>query len=263
MNKPLFRYTLYIHYNDQRLRLLTVALITCITILNALISKTIASSYSGETIERVSYSYLYSFSGRIGYIIPLILSAYITTSSIKSGQIIRVHLIGGSKDRAFQSLFFVATLCGGLVGDITTIINHAISVGMLHLANQPSALFTSDQRSASLRILLLQWAWAILGSGFGIIIRNQTLLISSVLAFSLFIEPTLSAASNRSQHLMHFTKWLPGPLNWACSWDAGAGNTNIKTAIGLPGTIALLTIFLYAGSIFSASYYCFTKRALK
>lgn len=121
MNKPLFRYTLYIHYNDQRLRLLTVALITCITILNALISKTIASSYSGETIERVSYSYLYSFSGRIGYIIPLILSAYITTSSIKSGQIIRVHLIGGSKDRAFQSLFFAATLCGGLVGDITTI----------------------------------------------------------------------------------------------------------------------------------------------
>ena len=263
MNKPLFRYTLYIHYNDQRLRLLTVALITCITILNALISKTIASSYSGETIERVSYSYLYSCSGRIGYIIPLILSAYITTSSIKSGQIIRVHLIGGSKDRAFQSLFFVATLCGGLVGDITTIINHAISVGMLHLANQPSALFTSDQMSASLRILLLQWAWAILGSGFGIIIRNQTLLISSVLAFSLFIEPTLSAASNRSQHLMHFTKWLPGPLNWACSWDAGAGNTNIKTAIGLPGTIALLTIFLYGGSIFSASYYCFTKRALK
>ena len=121
---------------------------------------------------------------------------------------------------------------------------------LLHLANQPSALFTSDQMSASLRILLLQWAWAILGSGFGIIIRNQTLLIGSVLAFSLFIEPTLSAASNRSQHLMYFTKWLPGPLNWACSWDAGAGNTNIKTAIGLPGTIALLTIFLYAGSIF-------------
>ncbi|EEZ90380.1 hypothetical protein HMPREF0578_1994 [Mobiluncus mulieris 28-1] len=112
-------------------------------------------------------------------------------------------------------------------------------------------------------MIALQWIWALLGAGLGFIIRNLAILTGIILTYALFIEPTLSAVSNQSQSLMSFTKWLPGPLNWASSWDAGAGSASIRAAIGLPGNYAVAVMLIYAVLIFVFGYTQFRNRALR
>jgi len=55
------------------------------------------------------------------------------------------------------------------------------------------------------------------------LVRNQTAVIGGVLAFAIFIEPTISAAGNADPSVMRIVTWLPGPLSWAVSWPAGVG----------------------------------------
>lgn len=263
MNKKLLRYSIDVHWGDRLLLRLAIGVFLIFLILNALITKTIASGYDGEAVERVSYSYIYSFSGRVCYILPLVLSAYIVTSSLRTGQIIRVRLLGGSNKEVFIALIIAAVTFGGALGSLLAICNHLISAFILSAYGNPAELFIYRQLAPSFRILALQWSWAFIGAGLGVIIRNQSVLIGAVLTFALFVEPAISAASNNSQSLMSVTKWLPGPLNWATSWDGGAGTATIRAAIGLPGPWALLVMVLYSVVTCCLAYYFFSKRPLK
>lgn len=263
MNKRLVRYSQSVHWNDRLLIKLAIGVFLVFLLLDALITKTIASGYTGEAIERVSYSYIYSFPGRVGYILPLVLAAYIMTSSLRSGQVIRIRLLGGSKKDVFSSLLLAAVIFAGLIGTVQVIVHQLTSAAILHFYGNPANLFTSSQLFPTLRTILLQWCWALIGAGLGVIIRNQAILIGIVLTFALFVEPAISAASNNSESLMSVTKWLPGPLNWACSWDGGAGSAAIRAVIGLPGPIAILVMMGYSIVVCSIAYYLFSKRPLK
>lgn len=263
MNKGLVRYAQTVHWNDRLLIRLTIGVFLVFLFLDALIARTIASGYTGEAIERVSYSYIYSFPGRVGYILPLVLSAYIMTSSLRSGQVIRIRLLGATKKDVFLSLLLAAIMFAGLIGTLQVIVQQLTSAAILHFYGNPTNLFLSSQLFPSLRIILLQWCWAFIGAGLGVIIRNQAILIGIVLTFALFVEPAISAASNNSESLMSVTKWLPGPLNWASSWDGGAGNEAIRAVIGLPGPMAILVMMGYSLVACSFAYYLFSKRPLK
>lgn len=262
MNATLFVYTSAVQYRDRLLWLLSGVLVTFLTLLNSLITYTVASSYSGQTIERVSYSYLYSFSGRVGYIIPLTISAYLTTAVLRTSQSVRVHMLGLDKGSTFGALMWSSILLSGALGSIATVLNHLISALILALCHQPTELFTGTQIAPSLRMLALQWAWASIGAGLGFIFNNIAVLMSLLLTFSLFVEPAISAASNRSQSLMSVTRWLLGPLNWSASWDAGAGSAVIRAAIGLPGNLAIAVMVLYGLAISVTGYLFFMRRPL-
>ena len=263
MRALLFRYACAVQYRDYLLWGLVSVLLVTFTLLNGLITHAIALGYEGEAVERVSYSYLYSFSGRVGYVQPLILSAYMTTASLTSRQAVRLCLLGGGKDNAFRVLWVSSVLFGGGVGSLGVVINHAVSAFFLYSTGYPTKVFADTQLEPSLRMIALQWIWALLGAGLGFIIRNLAILTGIILTYALFIEPTLSAVSNQSQSLMSFTKWLPGPLNWASSWDTGAGSASIRAAIGLPGNYAVAVMLIYAVLIFVFGYTQFRNRALR
>ncbi|SPT54205.1 Uncharacterised protein [Actinomyces bovis] len=252
-------YARSVQYRDRLLWLLAGVLMVFMLVLNLLMTYVVASSYSGETIERVSYSYLYSFSGRIGYVIPLAISAYLTTAVLRSSQSVRVHLLALDKRSTFGALIWSSVLFGGIFGSLVAVLNHLLSALVLALCHQPIELFTLAQIVPSFRMLALQWVWALIGAGLGFVFNNIAVVMSLLLVFSLFVEPTISAASNRSQSLMSFTKWLFGPLNWASSWDAGAGTAGVRAAIGLPGNLALIVMIFY-GLIIGAVGYCFFMR---
>lgn len=257
------RYACAVQYRDRMLWILSAVLVVAVVLLNSLITYMVVFGYEGQTIERVSYSYLYSFSGRVGYIIPLSLSAYLTTASLRSGQAVRVYLLGSSKNKTFEALSFSSLLFGGIVGTAVVIINHFASALILVVSQHPVELFSSNQILPSIRMVMLQWIWALIGGGLAFLINNIAVLMSLILTFSLFVEPTLSAASNRSQSLMSLTKWLPGPINWSSSWDAGAGTASVRTAIGLPGNVALTVMLAYALVVGAMGYLFFIRRSLK
>ena len=64
-------YQMRLHYRSQRLRVVVCVLIVVLLGLDCVISHLVASGYEGSTVEDVSYGYVYSFGGRIGYIVPL------------------------------------------------------------------------------------------------------------------------------------------------------------------------------------------------
>lgn len=240
-------YQMRLHYRSQRLRVVVCVLIVVLLGLDCVISHLVASGYEGSTVEDVSYGYVYSFGGRIGYIVPLAVASLIVTSEYQSGQIARSIVILRGHGRAFAANVVAATLAGSVLGALFATLAHLVSGAMFALNSQDPRLATSRHLAMYSGILALGVLWSAIGAGLAWLVRNQTAVIGGVLAFAIFIEPTISAAGNADPSVMRIVTWLPGPLNWAVSWPAGVGQETTRRAIGLaPGT-ALVVLAMYAG----------------
>jgi len=240
-------YQMRLHYRSQRLRVVVCVLIVVLLGLDCVISHLVASGYEGSTVEDVSYGYVYSFGGRIGYIVPLAVASLIVTSEYQSGQIARSIVILRGRGRAFAANVVAATLAGSVLGALFATLAHLVSGAMFALNSQDPRLATSRHLAMYSGILALGVLWSAIGAGLAWLVRNQTAVIGGVLAFAIFIEPTISAAGNADPSVMRIVKWLPGPLNWAVSWPAGVGQETTRRAIGLAPGAALVVLAMYAG----------------
>jgi CPA3 family monovalent cation (K+ or Na+):proton (H+) antiporter-3 mnhD subunit len=240
-------YQMRLHYRSQRLRVVVCVLIVVLLGLDCVISHLVASGYEGSTVEDVSYGYVYSFGGRVGYIVPLAVASLIVTSEYQSGQIARSIVILRGRGRAFAANVVAATLAGSVLGALFATLAHLVSGAMFALNSQDPRLATSRHLAMYSGILVLGVLWSAIGAGLAWLVRNQTAVIGGVLAFAIFIEPTISAAGNADPSVMRIVKWLPGPLNWAVSWPAGVGQETTRRAIGLAPGAALVVLAMYAG----------------
>ena len=240
-------YQMRLHYRSQRLRVVVCVLIVVLLGLDCVISHLVASGYEGSTVEDVSYGYVYSFGGRVGYIVPLAVASLIVTSEYQSGQIARSIVILRGRGRAFAANVVAATLAGSVLGALFATLAHLVSGAMFALNSQDPRLATSRHLAMYSGILALGVLWSAIGAGLAWLVRNQTAGIGGVLAFAIFIEPTISAAGNADPSVMRIVKWLPGPLNWAVSWPAGVGQETTRRAIGLAPGAALVVLAMYAG----------------
>ena len=240
-------YQMRLHYRSQRLRVVVCVLIVVLLGLDCVISHLVASGYEGSTVEDVSYGYVYSFGGRVGYIVPLAVASLIVTSEYQSGQIARSIVILRGRGRAFAANVVAATLAGSVLGALFATLAHLVSGAMFALNSQDPRLATSRHLAMYSGILALGVLWSAIGAGLAWLVRNQTAVIGGVLAFAIFIEPTISAAGNADPSVMRIVKWLPGPLNWAVSWPAGVGQETTRRAIGLAPGAALVVLAMYAG----------------
>ena len=240
-------YQMRLHYRSQRLRVVVCVLIVVLLGLDCVISHLVASGYEGSTVEDVSYGYGYSFGGRVGYIVPLAVASLIVTSEYQSGQIARSIVILRGRGRAFAANVVAATLAGSVLGALFATLAHLVSGAMFALNSQDPRLATSRHLAMYSGILALGVLWSAIGAGLAWLVRNQTAVIGGVLAFAIFIEPTISAAGNADPSVMRIVKWLPGPLNWAVSWPAGVGQETTRRAIGLAPGAALVVLAMYAG----------------
>ena len=240
-------YQMRLHYRSQRLRVVVCVLIVVLLGLDCVISHLVASGYEGSTVEDVSYGYVYSFGGRVGYIVPLAVASLIVTSEYQSGQIARSIVILRGRGRAFAANVVAATLAGSVLGALFATLAHLVSGAMFALNSQDPRLATSRHLAMYSGILALGVLWSAIGAGLAWLVRNQTAVIGGVLAFAIFIEPTISAAGNADPSVMRIVTWLPGPLNWAVSWPAGVGQETTRRAIGLAPGAALVVLAMYAG----------------
>mgnify|MGYP000920667429 FL=1 len=240
-------YQMRLHYRSQRLRVVVCVLIVVLLGLDCVISHLVASGYEGSTVEDVSYGYVYSFGGRVGYIVPLAVASLIVTSEYQSGQIARSIVILRGRGRAFAANVVAATLAGSVLGALFATLAPLVSGAMFALNSQDPRLATSRHLAMYSGILALGVLWSAIGAGLAWLVRNQTAVIGGVLAFAIFIEPTISAAGNADPSVMRIVKWLPGPLNWAVSWPAGVGQETTRRAIGLAPGAALVVLAMYAG----------------
>ena len=136
-------YQMRLHYRSQRLRVVVCVLIVVLLGLDCVISHLVASGYEGSTVEDVSYGYVYSFGGRVGYIVPLAVASLIVTSEYQSGQIARSIVILRGRGRAFAANVVAATLAGSVLGALFATLAHLVSGAMFALNSQDPRLATS------------------------------------------------------------------------------------------------------------------------
>jgi CPA3 family monovalent cation (K+ or Na+):proton (H+) antiporter-3 mnhD subunit len=253
-------YQARLHYRDRRLRLAVCALVVVLLGLDCVITHLVASGYAGTEVEDVSYGYVYSFGGRVGYIVPLAVASLIVTSEYRSGQIARSIVILRGRDRAFAADVVTAALAGSVLGAVFATLAHLASGVVFALNGQESRFATPRHLAMYGGILALGVLWSAIGAGLAWLVRNQTAVIGGVLAFAIFIEPTISAAGNADPSVMRIVKWLPGPLNWAVSWPAGVGQETTRRAIGLAPCAALVVLAVYAGLLLVLSWVLMRSR---
>ena len=253
-------YQARLHYRDRRLRLAVCALVVVLLGLDCVITHLVASGYAGTEVEDVSYGYVYSFGGRVGYIVPLAVASLIVTSEYRSGQIARSIVILRGRDRAFAADVVTAALAGSVLGAVFATLAPLASGAVFALNGQESRFATPRHLAMYGGILALGVLWSAIGAGLAWLVRNQTAVIGGVLAFAIFIEPTISAAGNADPSVMRIVKWLPGPLNWAVSWPAGVGQETTRRAIGLAPCAALVVLAVYAGLLLVLSWVLMRSR---
>ncbi len=239
------RYSLSLHLHDRRLRLIGILLGIALLTLCGVISFLISSGYNGSEIEDVSYSYMYSFTGRVGYILPLIVGALVVSSEFHSGQMARTVVSFGSRTRAFIATTASSISIGAVLGLIFLLAAFLVSTVVVSATGHRFVAFDPEYVTMFLRTAILVALWAGMGAALAWIIRNQTVVIAGVLAFAVFIEPTISAAGNGSASVMAIVKWLPGPLNWSISWPSSAGSATVQRAISLEWWQSGLVMIVY------------------
>lgn len=248
------RYSFMVHIHDRRLRLVGILLIVALLGLCGVISFLVSSGYNGSAIEDVSYSYMYSFSGRVGYVFPLIVSALVVSSEFRSGQIARSIIGYGSRTRAFLASTVSGTTIGFFSGIVLLTAAYGITSAMVVISGHRLELFENNYFPMYLRTVLLMALWAWLGAGLAWLFKNQTVVIAGVLAFAVFIEPTVSAAGNASDTVMSIVRWLPGPLNWSIAWPTTVGSGEIQRAIGLEWWQSGAIMLFYAVALAAVTY---------
>lgn len=256
-------YIVRLHCSDRRLRQTLCGIVVFCVGLCTLVSWAVVSGYESEDIEPISYSYLYSFSGRVGYIVPLLIAGFIVVSEWKSGQLLRTQILTRNRTKTFTSVALAAQTIAGVASIIVLFICFTVTGCLITLGGHDPLFFTPTQLLIVLRIALLHVLWASVGIGLGFMFRSQSLLVGVVLSFAIFIEPTISAISNRSQVIMDVTKWLPGPLNWSISWNADVGNVGVQTAIGLRWYYAIVVMGVYTLALNLIAYMIVTKRDIE
>jgi len=146
------------------------------------ITHLVASGYAGTEVEDVSYGYVYSFGGRVGYIVPLAVASLIVTSEYRSGQIARSIVILRGRDRAFAADVVTAALAGSVLGAVFATLAHLASGAVFALNGQESRFATPRHLAMYGGILALGVLWSAIGAGLAWLVRNQTAVIGGVLA---------------------------------------------------------------------------------
>lgn len=154
------RYSLSLHLHDRRLRLIGILLGIALLTLCGVISFLISSGYNGSEIEDVSYSYMYSFTGRVGYILPLIVGALVVSSEFHSGQMARTVVSFGSRTRAFIATTASSISIGAVLGLIFLLAAFLVSTVVVSATGHRFVAFDPEYVTMFLRTAILVALWA-------------------------------------------------------------------------------------------------------
>jgi hypothetical protein len=153
---------------------------------------------------------IYTLAPTLGYVFPLIVGAMAVTGEFRHMTITPTLLAEPRRTLVLGAKIVSSLPIGllfGLVGVGATVAGGA---GVLALLGHETALTDPEVLLTLGRAVVALTVWAMVGVGFGTVLKNQVASIVVVLAFTQLVEPVLRIALGAVDALDGVAKWLPG-----------------------------------------------------
>lgn len=169
-------------------------------------------------------SILYNLPVAMGAVIPLALGVTIVTAEHHHGTMILTYLGRPRRWRVFVSKLVLSAAGGAVMAVAAMAVAAGVVAVVLHRGTGRTYLDDATVQRTLLGSVVAVVLWAVIGTGLGAAIANQTLAIVGVLGFTVFLEPFLRIiAGTRYASVAQF---LPGSAS-----DSLAGGSILGAAL--------------------------------
>lgn len=208
---------------------------------------------AGPDTRAAVLSYAYSVTGRTGYMFPLMIGALVVTGEFRYRTMSRTLMNGQSRLKVIAAKALVTASYGLLLGAVCCALGTA-GVAFVLAQNGNLEPLDSDQWGILLRTPLAFAFWALIGVGFGLILRNQVASIFTILGFTLLVEPILTSSANEFEVFATVGKFLPGAASLSLVWppDDQLTRSGVESLGWASGGLVLLA---YAAVILLIGYF--------
>lgn len=173
---------------------------------------------AGDPISAASN--VYSAGSSLGLIIPLLFGALLITGEYRHTTLTPTFLAQPHRVTVIAAKVVVAAVFGAVYGLVGLIASVGAGAPILALAGGETVLDEPEIWWLMARTLVAMALWAVLGLGFGALVKNQVVAIVVVIAFTQLVEPILRSLVVVADWAGDIVRFLPGAASDAL---VGAG----------------------------------------
>lgn len=185
---------------------------------------------------------LYNVVPGLGFAAPLLLGGLMSTSEYSTGIIYSTFVTQPRRIPVILAKAIVAFVVGCIYGVAGSVGSVAIAASIFTAGGKNTYL---DDENIWIKLacgVLAMGLWAVIGVGFGALVRNQIVTVVVLIGFSQMVEPVLRVALGSNESAARVTQYLPAAVS-----DAFSGGSLISAASSQPGLPPVTAGVLFLG----------------
>lgn len=165
----------------------------------------------GQPIPQAAVpSLVYSLATSVGYVFPILFGALAATGEFRHQTLTPTFLATPRRSVVLGAKSLVSAGWGAVYGLVGLLAAAGIGALVLAAMGHATLLDESDTWAMLGRSLLAMTLWSVIGTGLGVLVRNQVVVIVTVLAFTQFVQPLLIMAGTFWEWSAAIVRFLPG-----------------------------------------------------
>lgn len=153
---------------------------------------------------------VYSLAVTMGYVFPLVAGALSVTGEFRHQMLTPTFLAVPHRGSALAAKGIVQLGLGVFYGVVAFVGTVGAGAIILSASGNETGLSDGETWLLVLRGLLAMALWAVIGVGFGALIKNQVAAIVVILALTQFVEPLLRSIAMLNDMTAKLGNFLPG-----------------------------------------------------
>ncbi|MCL2849623.1 MAG: ABC transporter permease [Micrococcales bacterium] len=201
----------------------------------------------GDALARL----LYSMGTTFGFVFPAIVGAMSVAGEYRHQTLTPTFLADPVRWRVLAAKFVSVVPLGALYALV--VIAGCLVFGALPLAmlGDATALGSAQTWQMFARMVLAMVLWGLVGVGLGTLVNNQMVAVVSLLAITMFLEPTLRSIPMLIGHDVAILSYLPGALGDGITgetmYSMFTNNTLLSPAPAALGLLAYAVVLTVGG----------------
>jgi ABC-type transport system involved in multi-copper enzyme maturation permease subunit len=153
---------------------------------------------------------VYSLPASLAYFGTALIGALLVTTEFRHSTLTPTFLAEPRRGLVLWSKLLIGAVVGVLTGALIVVATVGPAAGMLAILGEPTYLGSMSVGQLFARPVLTLTLWAVVGVGFGALLRSQVAAIVVLLVFTQFVEPILRTLPEFTGMVMNWLKFLPG-----------------------------------------------------
>ncbi|MDR3201666.1 MAG: hypothetical protein LBT54_00770 [Bifidobacteriaceae bacterium] len=197
---------------------------------------------------------VYSLTGTMAYVFPALIGALSVTSEYRHQTLTPTFLAEPRRAVVLGAKMLAAVPVGLAYALAATAATVGTGAGLLAAFGQPTGLGAGDTLTLIGRGVIALTVWAVIGVGFGALLRQQATAIVVLLVFTQLVEPLLRAVPAMLGTAWKFTQFLPGAAGDALAGQSFYASMTAGPTWAPPPAVGGATLLAYAALFAVAGY---------